>query len=1223
MVSCCSAITKKHHLCNNSPPHPNPQRTATADSGASGIFLAKKDEDLANDLTANNNKYIQVAEGTIIQSQSSGNLRLKGLPHVALPVTVYDKLQGSLLGVGPILDSADATAVLTRSDIKFISPNGDTLLSGPRDPATGLWNINLDNDVIATTAPQSALAARPLPMDSVGDLIAWWHACFCYPAASTFLRALSGWLKDKIPGVNFDNARRHKDRLKSIISAKGHLNQSRQGARSTRDIAPIPRRRTCKDNIIVHMQHREERNDMDIAHLLVDKYLMFFYSSGSNYIHIELFDSRSESHVLQAYKQGMAFFMKKGLKPNVQRLDNEPAFLTDAFQQFQTENDISADRVPPGQHRRNKAERAIETGKHHIIAALAGTDPHFPLKGVKHMMPQIELTLNLLRQSRKDPSISAWEHVHGTYDFNAWPLGPLGCRVLCHEKPDDRPTWGVHGKEGFYVGPTLKHYRCYEVLISATSRVRTTDTLSWHPDTLSTKSSCSHARLDGSLKILHKAVTSLSISDITPATLESYADLDRSLHTLQTQLQTKLAQSATSMRRQASPMTAQRPPKEPDASASCHQLPPAITTNDMPPPAHEQGVTLATANSPQQPHVPEQGVSASRVRSTSPAAEQGVTATTNTPNNRHSSAGAPPPLRNLRRGAKQHNSLTALTAVDLDENGRKLVYHNAIKGPNKEQWERAGGEEIARLFDSGTGHLIHLSDIPRGRKATYYNPRCRIKLKSDGPQFRVRGTAGGDRVTYDGDTAAYTASMQTLKILLNAVVSDNARFATADIKDYYLGTPLVDKHGNPATEYMRINLKHIPAAMQSQYHMADFVHKDHVYVEIHKSIYGLPQSGRLSQDRLIKHLAEHDYIQCPNTPALFRHRHQNFAFTLVVDDFGLKYSNEADLNMFLAVLRQQYVITEDRAATQKYVGITISHDRVNNTIQLAMPGYVHKALKRFEHPTHMGANSPAVYNPPQYGQHIQYEKPDTSPPVQPSARTRLQEIVGVFLFYARAVDSTMLTAVNKLASQQAHPTEHVVAASHRLLQYAARFPSATVTIRPSNMQLMCHSDASYLSEANSRSRAGGVLFLGTHDPGTADRPNGSIDCFSVIIPTVVASAAEAEYAALFLAGREAVSARATLTDLGYSQIAPTIICDNQCAVGIANKAVKQKQSKAIAMRYHWIRDRVASGDLNVTWHPGTTNLADFFTKTHPVHHHLRERCRYVEDDPPPDVTPTT
>ena len=100
---------------------------------------------------------------------------------------------------------------------------------------------------------------------------------------------------------------------------------------------------------------------------------------------------------------------------------------------------------------------------------------------------------------------------------------------------------------------------------------------------------------------------------------------------------------------------------------------------------------------------------------------------------------------------------------------------------------------------------------------------------------------------------------------------------------------------------------------------------------------------------------------------------------------------------------------------------------------------------------------------------------------------------------------------------------------------------------------------------------------------------------------------------LHIVGREAVSASTTLRDLGYPQEATLIVCDNQCAVGIANRTVKQKQSKAIAMRYHWIRDRVELDELRVEWRPGQDNLADFFTKTHPVHHHLSQRKLYVHD----------
>ena len=74
------------------------------------------------------------------------------------------------------------------------------------------------------------------------------------------------------------------------------------------------------------------------------------------------------------------------------------------------------------------------------------------------------------------------------------------------------------------------------------------------------------------------------------------------------------------------------------------------------------------------------------------------------------------------------------------------IYHNAIKGPHFYDWERAAAKEIIRLFDSSTGKLIHMLGIPKGRQATYFNPRCRIKMKNGELQYRVRGTAGGDKI---------------------------------------------------------------------------------------------------------------------------------------------------------------------------------------------------------------------------------------------------------------------------------------------------------------------------------------------------------------------------------------------------------------------------------------------------------------------------------------------
>ena len=104
----------------------------------------------------------------------------------------------------------------------------------------------------------------------------------------------------------------------------------------------------------------------------------------------------------------------------------------------------------------------------------------------------------------------------------------------------------------------------------------------------------------------------------------------------------------------------------------------------------------------------------------------------------------------------------------------------------------------------------------------------------------------------------------------------------------------------------------------------------------------------------------------------------------------------------------------------------------------------------------------------------------------------------------------MLTQVNKIASQQANPTDKLMVAVKHLLQYAASWPDAEVCFHASQMRLIIHSDASYLSESKSRSRAGGICFLSNQGDSVDASINGAIDVISIIIPSVVAAASEAE-----------------------------------------------------------------------------------------------------------------
>jgi hypothetical protein len=167
------------------------------------------------------------------------------------------------------------------------------------------------------------------------------------------------------------------------------------------------------------------------------------------------------------------------------------------------------------------------------------------------------------------------------------------------------------------------------------------------------------------------------------------------------------------------------------------------------------------------------------------------------------------------------------------------------------------------------------------------------------------------------------------------------------------------------------------------------------------------------------------------------------------------------------------------------------------------------------------------------------------------------------------------------------------------------------------MVLYLHSDASYLSASKAVSRAGGHFFLSDtpSDPKQAPRTqptqNGPVHTTCQIMRNVLASTAEADIGALFLNGQEALPICVTLDELGHTQPATPMQTGNSTAAGFANDTIKQKRSKAIDMRFYWIKDRVRQNQFLFYWRPGPENLGDYHTKHHPPSHHHRMRPTYL------------
>ena len=321
----------------------------------------------------------------------------------------------------------------------------------------------------------------------------------------------------------------------------------------------------------------------------------------------------------------------------------------------------------------------------------------------------------------------------------------------------------------------------------------------------------------------------------------------------------------------------------------------------------------------------------------------------------------------------------------------------------------------------------------------------------------------------------------------------------------------------------------------------------------------------------------------------------------------MKYVNKEDADHLMSVLKQNYEVTEDWEG-ERYIGMHLRWDYPGRKVHLAMPGYVEKALREFQHEYPKRKQySPFQCAQKKYGKEAQMmvDEPE-SPPLSKVEQKFIQKVTGKLLYLGRAIDSTLLTPLSAIASQQAAPTQRTMQHTRQLLDYIATQEDAVLTYYASDMVLAAHSDAGYHNEPGARSRAGGHFYLSNN----AEVPpnNGSIHNVAQIIEAVMSSAAETELGGQFINAREAVHIRNILTEMGHPQPPTPIQTDNSTANGVVNNKVQPKRTKPMDMRFHWLRCRMAQKQFRFHWRPGTSNLADYWTKHHSGVHHNIDSC---------------
>ncbi len=264
-------------------------------------------------------------------------------------------------------------------------------------------------------------------------------------------------------------------------------------------------------------------------------------------------------------------------------------------------------------------------------------------------------------------------------------------------------------------------------------------------------------------------------------------------------------------------------------------------------------------------------------------------------------------------------------------------------------------------------------------------------------------------------------------------------------------------------------------------------------------------------------------------PGLWTHEWCPITFSLIVDNFRVKYIGEEHAQHLLQMVQKYYMCLFEKEGEQ-YCRLTIKWDYVGKKVHLLMQSYVEKALKCFQRPPPIIPKDQLHQHVKKlYGAKVQQANPlDTSPPLNKAGKKFIQEVTGAFLYLAQADDLTMLTALSSLASKQAAPTENTMQKCLQFLDYAASQEDAIITYQASNMRLMIHSNALYLSEPKACSRAGGHMFMAGNEDICIN--NGAVLNILQIIRAVMSLAAEAKLGALFINANMAVSMRCTLKD---------------------------------------------------------------------------------------------
>jgi hypothetical protein len=496
-------------------------------------------------------------------------------------------------------------------------------------------------------------------------------------------------------------------------------------------------------------------------------------------------------------------------------------------------------------------------------------------------------------------------------------------------------------------------------------------------------------------------------------------------------------------------------------------------------------------------------------------------------------------------------------------------YRDKLKRPDRELWDASEKVEFDTLVNHDTWEVVDVpTDVPLLPTQWVY----KLKLSHNGPpRYKSRVVCRGDLQLPEEYDSLFspTARIATCRTLLSIANQNDYDLFGFDIQAAFVSAP-IDR-----TIYIQL-----PPGYELPKGKA---------ARLKKSLYGLRQAPALFAYTLRDWMLQYGFVPVGDDDTLYRYEKDGevLIVSMYVDD-GLACSNSsARYEHFLNALQQRFTISNAGPLTE-YLGMRIQRDRANGWIMLDQQKYCEELLQRFG----MSECSPDVLP---FRSHTYLSGDDCRDPVTADDRKvvkQYQQMVGALLWLSNSTRPDISFAVNQCARFLANPGDTHLAAAKQILRYLKGTSNLGIRYQKqsdrSSNYLWGYVDSDHGGNPDDRrSVTGFVLYFN----------GGPITWSSKRQPVVAVSSSEAEFYAASLAGLEVQYFRRLLEELGFPQLSPTpLLEDNQACIYMSQSAGQMKRAKHIDTRVHRLREQVRDGDLQLLKVKTDNQVADFFTK---------------------------